>query len=310
MQTHDGLQERQDTFSGGDAPVLPTSGCAQTDNSPESKPVLQPRGEKTGHHPGRMSAHPVFVLDVNGTPLTPTTPAKERKLLKGGVAEREWNKFGEFGIRMLEETRSETPCAAIGVDHGSKFEGYSLVVGTENSLNVKLDLPDKMDIARKMEYRKALRRARRRRNCRHRSCRWKNRPARGGFIAPIQRVMVQSRMRIILELCRIYLISICGLEDVGFDHARWGNHFSTVEAGKSLIRRFFADMNVTLDEYRGSETTEYRESYGYQKTGDKSEDRFESHCSDSLTLECTVAHGYRVKPGRFLVVDNLYRCVR
>ena len=64
----------------------------------------------------RMSRHSVFVLDVDGKPLTPTTPAKAKKLMKGKVAKPKWNKFGQFGIQMLEETRKETPKAVLGVD--------------------------------------------------------------------------------------------------------------------------------------------------------------------------------------------------
>jgi hypothetical protein len=56
-----------------------------------------------------MSAHNVFVLDKEGNPLTPTKPAKAKKLMKAGVAKPVWNKFGQFGIQMLVDTRKETP---------------------------------------------------------------------------------------------------------------------------------------------------------------------------------------------------------
>ena len=112
---------------------------------------------------GRMSAssgHSVFVLGWDGKLLTPTTPAKARKLLKGRVAEKVWSKFGTFGIRLLVQTRHETARTTLGVDHGTKFEGYSVIVGQEeNNLNVKLDLPDKKKILKKMEERRVLRRA-------------------------------------------------------------------------------------------------------------------------------------------------------
>jgi hypothetical protein len=102
------------------------------------------------------------------------------------------------------------------------------------------------------------------------------------------------------------------MEDVKFNHAkkRWGKNFSTMEIGKSLIRKFFEDHNITLYEYHGFETSEYRKFYGYKKISNKKADKFESHCSDSLTLACTVAYGYAVIPGTFLVVDDTYRCVR
>ena len=91
----------------------------------------------------------MFVLDCQDRPLTPTTAAKARKLLRAGVAEKAWSKFGTFGIRLLVATRHETPQTTLGVDHGTKFEGYSVIVDQENNLNVKLDLPDKKKVLKK-----------------------------------------------------------------------------------------------------------------------------------------------------------------
>ena len=54
--------------------VLSSAGCAKADDVQTSKPVRQLRGENTGERPGRMSAHSVFVLGVDGKPLMPTTP--------------------------------------------------------------------------------------------------------------------------------------------------------------------------------------------------------------------------------------------
>jgi hypothetical protein len=46
-----------------------------------------------------FSRHSVFVLDPDGKPLTPTTPAKARKLLRGGVAKKVRSQLGTFGIQ-------------------------------------------------------------------------------------------------------------------------------------------------------------------------------------------------------------------
>lgn len=258
-----------------------------------------------------MSAHPVFVLDPHGNPLTPTTPAKARKLLQGGVAEEVWSKFGTFGIRMLVETRHETRRVALGVDHGTKFEGYSVVVDRENALNVKLDLPDKKKILKKVEERRTLRRARRFRKCRRRPCRSDNRSQKD-FLAPSQKVLVDSRLKVLDALCRTYPINVAGVEDVCFNHAakRWGANFSTVEIGKAKVRAFYTECNINFHEYKGHETQEIRTSFGYRKTSDKSADRFEAHCSDSLALACAVGTGAAIPPGPFLVVDDTYRAVR
>jgi hypothetical protein len=258
-----------------------------------------------------MSGHSVFVLAKDGSALTPTTPAKARKMLKAGVCEKCWSKFGKFGVRMLVETRKETPRAVVGIDHGTKFEGYSVLVGTENNLNVKLDLPDKKKIVKKLEDRRTLRRARRHRNCRRRPARFDNR-SRKDFLAPSQAVIVGSRLKVIRELCRIYPVNLAAIEDVRFNHAKyqWGANFSTVEIGKARIRKFFDDRDIRVTEYRGFETQELRKQYGYKKIADKSADRFESHCCDSLTLACALATGEHVDPGPMIVVDDTYRPVR
>lgn len=253
----------------------------------------------------------VFVLSKAGKPLTPTTPARARKLLRAGVAVKCWSKFGTFGIKLLVDTREETPDTSLGVDGGTKFEGYSVVVGTENPLNIKLDLPDKKVIVRKLEERRRLRRARRFRNCRRRPSRFNNR-SRKGFIAPSQLVIVNSRLKIMKEFFKIYPINRVGFEDVRFNHAkhRWGANFSTVEIGKTKIKEFFKSQGAKLFEYKGYETEELRKKYGYRKTSVKNADKFTAHCSDSLALAVDVSVKKHIEPGLFLVVNDKYRCKR
>jgi len=307
-QTTRRLQERQDA-----SPVLPSSGCAQADDATASKPSCPSEERKPDSERGRMSAvHSVFVVGVDGKPLTPTTPTRARKLLKGGQAEKCWSKFGTFGIQMFVETRKEIPDTSFGLDFGTKFEGYAVVCGIENVLAVKLDLPIKKNIVRKMEKRRILRRARRFRNCRRRKARFINRSGTPGWLAPSQAVIVNSRIKIIMEFLRCYPVSLVGLEDIRFNHAkhRWGKNFSTMEIGKTRIRNLFKFCDVELFEFRGYDTQELRSKYGYKKSSSKSADRFEAHCTDALALACEVGPGERIEPGRFIVVDDTYRPVR
>jgi hypothetical protein len=212
---------------------------------------------------------------------------------------------------MLVETRKETPLTVLGYDVGTKFEGIAVVSGKENSLAVKLDLPDKKQIVRKMKERRVLRRARRHRNCRRRPSRFDNR-GRKGFIAPSQKVVIGSRLKVLGECFRLYPITVVGNEDVRFNHAAhwWGANFSTVEIGKAKIREFFVNHGAQVKDFRGFETQELRKKYVYQKTSDKSADKFNAHCSDALALACEVGSELRVEPGSFLVVDDAYRPVR
>jgi RRXRR protein len=257
------------------------------------------------------SHHSVFVLSHEGKPLTPTTPARARKLLKAGVAKPVWSKFNTFGIQMLVETREEAPQTALGVDTGTKYEGYSVVCGEENNLSVKLDLPDKKKIVRKLSERRRQRRARRHRNCRRRPARFDNRK-REGFLAPSQAVIVGSRLKVIRELFRLYPIRFVAFEDARFNHAkkRYGSNFSTVEIGKAKLRAFFESQAARVFDYQGHETQELRKKYDYCKTRIKSADKFTAHCSDSLALAVDIGVGSRVEPGCFIIVDDTYRPVR
>ena len=256
--------------------------------------------------------HNVFVLDVEGNPLTPTNFRKAKKLIKGGVAKKVWSKFGTLGIQMLIETRKEKPDCAIGIDHGTKFEGYSIVCDKENNLNIKLDLPDKKNIVRKLKERRILRRTRRSQKCRRREARFENRN-REGFIAPSQMVIINSRLKVIKELIKMYPINYVGFEDVCFNHAKhkWGKNFSTIEIGKNKIKKFIKSFGIEIFEYKGYETKGLREKYNYRKISNKYKDCFESHCCDSLALAANVIIGDRIEPNKnLIIVDDTYRSVR
>ena len=299
-----GYQERQNASQ-----VLPSSGIANSDVSSETKPSVACRWENTGDGASpNVGNHAVFVLSREGKALSPTTAAKARKLLRGEQAKKVWSKFNTFGIQLLHSVREEVPDTTIGYDCGTKFEGISVVVGNENNLSVKLNLPNKSKIVKKMLERKFLRRARRFRNCRRRQPRFQNR-RKDGFIAPSQLVLVSSRIKVLREFCRIYPVQNVAIEDIKFNHKkhRWGASFSTMEIGKQRIEDFFISLGIQVFKYKGFETAEIRKKYGYKKTKIKSADKFSAHCSDSLALATDVNCGEFVEPGRFLVVDDVYR---
>jgi hypothetical protein len=260
---------------------------------------------------GSMSAHSVFVLHKDGTPLTPTKPSKARKLMSGKAAKPVWNKFGQFGIQLLVDTRRNTPNTALGIDNGTSFEGYSVVCGNENSFNAMWKLPAKKKIVKKLEERRQMRRARRFRNCRRRACRFDNRN-KDGFIAPSQLVIVNSRLKAIREFFRTYPINLVGMEDVRFNHARFrnGKNFSTVEIGKAMIYEFL-ESRAKLYKFAGYQTQKLRKAYGYVKTrANKASEKFVSHCSDSLALAVSLTTNQHLHRGKFIIVDDSYRPVR
>lgn len=257
-----------------------------------------------------MTVHDVFVLSKEGKPLTPCTRSKARKLLRDGKAIKQWSKFNTFGIKLLDEATAITPVTVLGHDVGTKFEGFSVVCGNENNLNVMWKLPDKSSISRKLSERASCRRTRHHRG-RRRECRYDNRGAKE-FLAPSQRVILYSRKKCSKELLRIFPIQNVGLEDVKFNHSRyrWGRNFSTCEVGKNELRKFYQEDGRRLYEFAGYHTKELRAKYGYKKSSDKGKEAFESHCSDSLALACEVGSGLSIQPGDFIVINDSYRPTR
>jgi RRXRR protein len=259
-----------------------------------------------------MSLHSVFVLSKDGRPLTPTTPARARRLLQGGQAKPVWSKLGTFGIQMLVPTRHAQPRTGLGVDHGAVAEGYAVVCGTENVLALKLDLPDKAQIVRKVTERRTLRRSRRGRKTRRRPRRFQNRRRKPGWMAPSQLALVLAREKMLRTLVSMYPVTVAGVEEVCFDHRRhrWGANFSTLEIGKERLREWYRDYGINASIYRGHETQTLRREYGYAKSNDKRAARFSAHCTDALALASAVTTGARVPPGPWLMVDDSYRPVR
>src|SRR5713226_8257338 len=101
----------------------------------------------------------VPVLDSRGIPLMPCTPAKARHLLKRGKAKPTRNKLGLFCVQLTYEQEPDNQLLVVGVDPGSKFEGFS-VVGTQDTvMSLMVEAPDHVKQA--VETRRTMRRARR-----------------------------------------------------------------------------------------------------------------------------------------------------
>jgi hypothetical protein len=255
----------------------------------------------------------IFVIGLDGKPLSPCKSSKARKLLVGGVAKVVWNKFGLFGIQLLIPTRKFVPKTVLGIDNGTKFEGYSLICGKENNLNVMWLLPNKKIISEKLEERRHMRRARRWRNCRRREARFDNRTRPNGFIAPSQLVLVNSRLKAINEFFKSYPINKVAIEDVKFNHRdnRWGKNFSTVEIGKTKIKDFIIDK-VSRDgfyTFEGYETQNIRKGLGLKKSSHKDYKHFNSHCVDSFAIASSIADS-QIHNEYILVIDDTYRPIR
>jgi hypothetical protein len=192
----------------------------------------------------------------------PCKPAKSRKLLESGKAEKKWSKLGIFYIQLTFDPTSElnkNQKVILSGDPGSMYDGYAVTTRIVNLTGMS-ELPS--GIAKKLESRRTMRRARRYRNTRQRPKRFDNRN-RDGFIAPSQKAKVEFRLKIIKELCKLYPVTDFAIEDVAFDHynKRWSKHFSTVEIGKTLVYSELQKIGE-LHTFKGHETNAERKRLG------------------------------------------------
>ena len=68
----------------------------------------------------------VPVVDVNQQPLMPTIPSRARRWIQTGKATPFWKK-GVFCVRLnLAPSSRKTQKVVIGIDPGSKKEGYTV----------------------------------------------------------------------------------------------------------------------------------------------------------------------------------------
>jgi hypothetical protein len=216
----------------------------------------------------------------------PTTPQRARKLIKDGLAEKHWNKLGQFYIQMLKQVGTEKQPICLAVDPGSKWDGVAVVSNQGVLTCGMLVLPSK--VAEKLEQRREMRRARRYRKTPRRAKRFDNRHRPDGWIAPSQKAKVDFRIKIVDELCKLYPINRFAVEDVRFNHykKRWGKHFSTVEIGKTEFYRHLRELGeLTL--HSGVETSKHRDRLGLSKNPVKRELSWDTHAVDAIAIGCT-----------------------
>ena len=103
----------------------------------------------------------VPVIGQDQQPLIPTTPARARQWIKSGKATPFW-KGGIFCIRLnVEPSTREVQPIAVGIDPGSKREGYSVVSAAHTYVNIQAEAREGVKEAEKDSSR--MRRTRRKR---------------------------------------------------------------------------------------------------------------------------------------------------
>ena len=240
----------------------------------------------------------VPVLDKDKKPLMPCSEKRARKLLEKGEAKPYWSR-GVFCIILQKEPSSRNyQDIFIGIDPGSKFEGFSVKSESHTLLNIQTEA--KTDVKDKVETRRNLRRSRRNRKTRYRPCRF-NRSV-GNRIPPSTKSRWVYKLSIINWLRKLYNITHVVVENVKaktWKNARkWNKNFSPIEVGKNFFREEIKKMDVDYNEFDGFETYEFRNSYRFKKNSNKSKKDFYTHCVDAWVLANQIVGGHTE-------VDNL-----
>ena len=228
----------------------------------------------------------VPVTSQTGGKLMPTRPNKAGMLIKKGLATPYWSN-GIFCIRLNYDTTHHKQDIVVGVDPGSKKEGFTVKSESHTYLNVQADAHD--TVGKKVEKRRELRRSRRSRKCPNRKQKKHNLSNRDRIPAGT-RARWDWKLRILSWLSKLYPITHVCVEDIQartIQRAKkWNQSFSPLEVGKQW---FYTEIEKRwrLLTLQGYETQEIRDRFGLKKSSKKRSETFEAHCVDSWCRHIT-----------------------
>lgn len=256
----------------------------------------------------------VPVVDSEQQPLMPCSPKRARKLIARGDA-TPFRHHGIFCIRLNREpsARNLQPIA-VGVDPGSKREGYAVVSKAHDLLFIDGDARDW--VGRKLEKRRILRRARRQRKTPCRAPAHGNNNVRGRVPAGT-RARWEEKLRVVRFIADLYPVATVVVEDIKAETRprarRWNERFSPLETGKQWLYGQL-QMDFELDVVQGHETAARRTRLGLRKSGNKTAERWNAHCVDAWVLAREAVGSQRRQPQHedlypFTPVERQRRCL-
>ena len=258
-------------------------------------------GEQTRVKGSRLNATKTYVpvLSIDREVLMPTTAARARKWIKSGKA-TPFFRGQMFCVRMNVPTGKEVQLIAVGIDPGSKWEGFTVKSELHTYLNIQSDAVTWVQGV--IKDRRDRRHSRRQRNSPYRKNR-KNRKY-GASVAPSTRARWGWKLRIASWLCKLFPINCFVVEDVKAESRRqpkWDKSFSPIELGKNW---FYAELEkfARVETLRGYETFDLREQYGLKKSSNKSKRVFSAHCVDSFVLATWYVGGSTVPDNEAVLV--------
>lgn len=234
----------------------------------------------------------VPVLDEIKRPLMPCTEKRARKLLEKRRAVPYWHK-GIFCIILKELPKnSYKQDVCIGIDPGSKFNGYSIKSEAHTFLN--LQASSVTTVKNKMEERLMLRLSRRKRKTPYRKCRF-NRSVKDR-LPPSTKARWQQHLNIIKWMSRLFHITDVSIEDVAAKtlkgNHKWNKLFSPLESGKNWFYKQVSYLGLCLHKYKGYDTYEMRKGYKFKKNSKKDKKDFYTHAVDAWCLANEVVGGH------------------
>ena len=240
----------------------------------------------------------VPVVDSNRKPLMPTSPVRARKLIKSGEATPFFSN-GVFCIRLNREPSDrKTQTVVVGVDPGSKREGYCVRSEKHDFLNVDADAKDY--VGKKVQARRDLRKHRRKRKtpCRARrkhNSRGRMRRSRKDRIPTGVRSRWEEKLRVLDWLSKLYPTTHIIVEDIRAPSLKgqrlYNKIFNPLETGKNWFYDQIKKREWILSTIRGYDTSRIRHSLNLSKMRDKRKENFYSHCVDAWVLAWTVVGG-------------------
>ena len=234
----------------------------------------------------------IAIKNQDGQPLMPTERAWE--LIAKGKGVLRFDR-GLGYIQLLYQANGATQPIALGIDPGSKKEGYTLMSEYHTYLNLQADAVTWVMDAE--EASTNARRTRRGRKCPCRQPRFNR--SRDDFLPPSTKARWDWKLRIIIWLLRYYPITTFMVEDICAKTKKgckkWNQSFSPLEVGK----KYFYDKLWKLGEVlliKGYDTYIARKKLGLKKLSNKMSNKFEAHCVDSWVLANMAFNDVHKKP--------------
>ena len=234
----------------------------------------------------------------------PCSPKRARKLMKNGKAIPRHLK-GMFYIKLTDRSDGDVQPVVVGIDPGSRYEGYTVKSPTRTYVNVNSLAANGKRVKEAMESRRNSRRARRYRKNPYRANKM-NRSRSKLWVPPSTKARWQLKLNILKWFARLYPVTYVVVEDVNIASEKGGSRrnsgFSAVQAGKNWLYSHIVALGYNLTTFRGNQTASFRRRLGLIKTTNKASKSFDSHCVDSWVLANEVL-GNQLKPDLIHVLE-------